>query len=368
MLASVRMMVRTSLVALLGAALMFPAAAGAESALSTDDNDIPGATALSAPLVVGSLDAINDGDVYTVELKAGERFTAQLTGTGGTEFDLFLYDKAAVSVNDTDAPVVAETFDWYYPRFLSDSSDDTFGFVAPEDGTYFLEVYSTGGTGLYWLKWAAGAAPSVGISSSGRITYGSKKTFTGSVVGTDGTALSAQALELYALSYGGDDYKRVGTTTTAEDGTYSFSVKPTVHSYYKVVALSSAAGHSFAQSSERQVKVRIKLSKPKAPTSVYKGRYFKVYGYMIPKHKSGNHTVYIKAYHKEKQSNGTYKYVYRKAFRMTNYNSSKYPTMTKYHRKTIKLPYKGTWRLIAKAPDDGKHTTSLSAYTYLKVR
>jgi hypothetical protein len=281
-----------------------------------------------------------------------------------------LYAPETVSVHANDAPVVADTLDVYYPRVLSDYDTFGFGYVAPKSGVYFAEVYTYSGTGAYNLEWAIGAKPTVNISPSRTITYGKPTKVSGTVLGTGGAGLEGQRVELYARSYltNESEYKRVALTSTKAGGTYFFEVAPKFKTFYRVVALPAIPGYSYGQSAERTVKVRSLLTRPYAPTSVARGRTFTTYGYMKPKHSSGHHTVYVYKYRWEKKRNGAYGYVYKSRTRTTNYNSSKtYPTKTKYMVKTT-LPSRGTWRLVAKALDDGKHATTVSAPTKIRVR
>ncbi|PKQ15144.1 MAG: hypothetical protein CVT67_10810 [Actinobacteria bacterium HGW-Actinobacteria-7] len=376
---SARMMTRIALVALLATALTMPATAGAQGLLAggataasvPSDDDISGAVPLPSSPVAGSLDYApndgvnyNDGDVFSVYLEKGQTLTARLMGPAAAQFVLALYSPDATTVNDPDAPVVAETVDMFYPSFLSASDTGDFGFVAPDDGTYFLEVYTYYGTGAYTLDWAVGAKPSVSISPSHYIRYGQSTKFTGSVLSTDGAGLAGQPVELYAWSYLTDDYKKVASTETTTGGAYSFTIKPTGWTFYKTIALVNQPGLSFVQSVEKQIKVRIVLTRPAAPKSVYLNRKFKISGYMNPRHLAGNHTVYVYAY--RRLSNGSYKYV--KKFRTTNGDSLAHPTYSRYSTSAATLPYRGTWKLIAKALDDGKHAYSYSTTTYLKVR
>lgn len=379
------MTVRLVLVALFAAALTVPSAAGAQSdvfgidAASLVGNDVSSAVQLPPSPVNSTLDYApndtsggvpNDGDVYTVYLAQGQTFSAKLMGAVGSDFVFTLYAPWTTSVHASDAPVVADTLDVNYPRVLSDFNTFDFGYVAPQSGVYFAEVYTYSGTGAYNLEWAIGSKPTVTVSPSHTITYGKPTKVSGTVLGTDGAGLEGQRVELYARSYltNESEYQRVAFASTTAGGAYYFWVAPTSKTFYKVVALPAIAGYSYGQSAERTVKVRSLLTRPYAPTSVARGRTFTTYGYMKPKHNSGNHTVYVYKYRWEKRGNGTYGYVYKSRTRTTNYNNSRvYPTKTKYLVKTT-LPSRGTWRLVAKALDDGKHATTVSAPTKIRVR
>jgi subtilisin family serine protease len=115
---------------------------------SSLDNDVPG-TPLNSESVDGTLDAANDtDDVYAVQLDAGETIKATLTGETGTDFDLYLFDQYANTVNNSgDMLAYSEN---------ANSSDESFEFTVRESGTYYIDVYAYAGSGGYTLNISAG--------------------------------------------------------------------------------------------------------------------------------------------------------------------------------------------------------------------
>jgi subtilisin family serine protease len=112
------------------------------------DNDIPG-VAFPGTSKSETLNSTSDkDDVYSIKLLKGEKVTVTLTGATGTDFDLYLYNSSATTVNSS-AGIVA------YSEKASTSSE-TFTYVAQADGTYYLDVYAYKGSGSYTVKAAFG--------------------------------------------------------------------------------------------------------------------------------------------------------------------------------------------------------------------
>jgi len=116
------------------------------------------------------------------------------------------------------------------------------------------------------------------------------------------------------------------------------------------------------------VNIYVSLGKPKptvgtpiAPSSMRKGRYYTVYGYLKPRHTSGTYPVRIYKYKKTSSGWKSYGYVAAKA----SYYSS---TTTKYS-KSVSLPSTGKWRVRAFAPTDSLHAEAWSSgYDYITVK
>jgi Tol biopolymer transport system component len=100
---------------------------------------------------------------------------------------------------------------------------------------------------------------------------------------------------------------------------------------------------------------------PIAPAKMYRWKSYNVYGYLKPRHTAGSYPVRI--YKWKRTTSGKWKsYGYVKA------RASNYSTYTKYAR-SVRLPYKGTWRLRAYAPADAAHPAAWSTgYDYVTVR
>jgi hypothetical protein len=113
------------------------------------DNDIPGVP-FTGTSKSGTLNATSDkDDVYSMNLLKGEKVTVTLTGATGTDFDIYLYNSSATTVNSS-AGIVA-----YSEK--AGTSSETFTYVAKEDGTHYLDVYAYSGSGSYTASVSFGA-------------------------------------------------------------------------------------------------------------------------------------------------------------------------------------------------------------------
>ncbi|MDZ4178341.1 MAG: cell wall-binding repeat-containing protein [Coriobacteriia bacterium] len=111
--------------------------------LVVNDDDIPGVPIPASP-VTGSLDKILDErDVFSIPLRAGQILTASITGPAATDFDMELYSPSAISVF-SDVGVVSASGTTY---------PDSFTFTVQNSGTYYLELRSFSGNGAYTLTY-----------------------------------------------------------------------------------------------------------------------------------------------------------------------------------------------------------------------
>jgi subtilisin family serine protease len=114
----------------------------AGAAVVTDvDGEIPGVK-LNGTSVTSTLNATSDkDDVYSITLLKGEKVSVSLTGAKGTDFDIYLYNSSAKTVNSSSGMVAFSE--------KAGTSTESFSFVAPSDGTYYLDVYAYKGSGSY---------------------------------------------------------------------------------------------------------------------------------------------------------------------------------------------------------------------------
>lgn len=96
------------------------------------------------------------------------------------------------------------------------------------------------------------------------------------------------------------------------------------------------------------------------------GRTYTVWGYIQPKHTTGSAQIKVKAYKRIRQSNGTYRYVWKKTFR-TKISNPSGSAFSKY-KGYVKLPSRGRWRLRAYHAKDSVNAKSYSAYRYVTVK
>jgi hypothetical protein len=114
---------------------------------------------------------------------------------------------------------------------------------------------------------------------------------------------------------------------------------------------------SEAVTSSRRTKAS--LTRPTLSSStIYRGRTYRATGTLKPRHTAGTRPVRVYAYRYVKG-----KYRYYKSFSAKASNLSSY---TKY-TASVKLPYRGKWRLRA-VHTDTQHLKSLSSYRYVTVR
>ncbi|MDR4949953.1 S8 family serine peptidase [Neobacillus cucumis] len=127
------------------------------------DSDIPGIP-FTGTSVTTTANATNDkDDVYSMDLLKGERVTVTLSGATGTDFDIYLYNNTATTVNSS-AGIVA------YSEKASTSSE-TFTYTAPSDGTYYLDVSAFSGSGSYTATVKRGATAATYENTAKEIGY-----------------------------------------------------------------------------------------------------------------------------------------------------------------------------------------------------
>lgn len=102
------------------------------------------------------------------------------------------------------------------------------------------------------------------------------------------------------------------------------------------------------------------VSAPVAPSTMYRGRHYTIYGYVAPKHTIGTYLVTLKFY--KRNSAGVYVYHHSVSARRYSYSSSK----TKYKADTS-LPHSGRWRVRA-YHSCSEHAGSYSGYDYITVK
>lgn len=206
-------------------------------------------------------------------------------------------------------------------------------------------------------------APSVSNYRSARLS--------GRVRDSAGKALYNKPVRL-EYSYDKKKWRIIGlvyTNKIGKDGRpyYAHYAKPTKRIYYRARFMgdSSYAGKT---STTKQVLPRVYFSSaPRFSTYTHTyGKTYKVWGYLKPKHASGSTEFKVLAYRKEKQSDGSYKYVYRKSYstKISNPSGSSYSKYTGY----VKLPSKGKWRLRVRHIADSSNAKSYTSYRYVTAK
>ncbi|MDR0138838.1 S8 family serine peptidase [Metabacillus idriensis] len=139
------------------------------------DDDLPGVP-WEGSSISQSLDSETDlNDVYRIDLVKGQRITAKLTGGTYRDFDLYLFDPNTQTVN-TSENIVA-----YSEK--TGTTVDSFSYVVPYTGTYYVNTYAYKGAGSYKLEISAsGAAPGNYQDNNAMLLYdGSWKSYSSSL-------------------------------------------------------------------------------------------------------------------------------------------------------------------------------------------
>lgn len=152
----------------------------------------------------------------------------------------------------------------------------------------------------------------------------------------------------------------IASVTTTGTGTFSLSRVPRSKAYYRAVFAGEGLHYDACESDVRYALPRAWVGTPVAPSVMYANRSATVYGYLKPRHTAGTYPVRIYKYRYVSGKWKNYGYVKAKA--------RNYSTYTKY-AASVKLPYRGRWRLRAYHPADAGHAASWSAkYDYVTVK
>lgn len=301
----------------------------------------------------------DEDDVYAVDLKAGQAFTARISARAPAVVGLLLYRPGVTSLEQDDFVVAGWQVDRYPSHLVTGRG---YRFVATEAGTYHLRVLEMGGFGRYTIEWAKGAAPALTISKSVTIPPGGSTRIRGVLSSPDGSELAGERVELWSAPYPSRyATTKVASTFTGAGGVYSFKVKPSRRTRYAATSMGTLAGYSMARTPGATIVPKVALGLPSvADGTKRRNRAFSVWGSFKPRHTSGAKTVRIRCYHQ--RGDGTY--VLRRTVRAVNSNHSTY---TRY-KVRVSLPYRGRWKLYAFAPEDGLHAATLSTARTVTVR
>lgn len=204
---------------------------------------------------------------------------------------------------------------------------------------------------------AIGAPPVITIPPNTTIRYGAPANVWGMLTSADGTDLTGRSVSLYQSSTG-STWVKVAYVPTVASGLYSFTVRPTSRTYYQTRFLGDSE-YPEALSPTMTVGVRAYVSTPVASVYMRAGVSSAVHGYLKPKHTSGSYPVRIYKYRNVAGKWRSYGYVKARAFAYGSY--------TKYVA-SVRLPYKGRWRLRAYHADAGHVASWSSGYDYVTVR
>jgi len=194
--------------------------------------------------------------------------------------------------------------------------------------------------------------------STASLAYGSAFALGGTLKSGEGLAGQRVILQSGASAASIRDTSYVVTTGT--EGAFSFSVKPSSRTYYRVRFAGSAGYAASAPSAAVYALPRANVGTPIAPSRMSQARSYSVYGSLKPRNTSGSYPVRIYKYRKVSGHWKSYGYVKARA--------SRYSSYTKYSA-TVKLTATGSWRLRAYSPADSAHAATWSSgYDYVSVR
>jgi len=343
------------------------AVSGVVTAVGAGDDNIPGVPLPASP-VAGALDDHTDfDDVYAVPLKFNQKLDVSMTGKAGSQFDLWLWSPSSKSIL-VDSPASRVVQSSQDPA----SSTEQFWYPARSTGTYYLHVFNpldsaASSTGTYNLTYRVTTlpAPALDVKAPSVIGWGQSA----SIVGTatlNGAPIAGARVLVQSMAAGTTSWKDLNfdsgayapKTTTSSSGAFTFSVKPTKKTQYRVVVW-PAENRGWRFGSPLTITPRIKLGSPHVPSSAKRGAKFTAYGYLAPRHLSGAKTVTLTF-----QKGST---VVRVKAVNSNHSSAKWGTATKYKAR-VSLPKRGTWKVVASASGDSLHAATSSGVRYITVK
>lgn len=323
--------------------------------LQPDDN-IPGVQLTASP-VAGGVDSETDSnDVFWVDLTPGVETTITLSGAAGTDFDLYLFGPGSTSL-EVDTPI---------EKSVSDASDEQIVPTVTVPGRYYIDVRAYSGAGAYQLDWEHGprtvVVPPPSVSS---VTLSASTTSPRYLETVRLTARSTDAVSAVSLS-GPVRFEYLSGATwvplasaTAVAGVAATTVRLKTATAYRALFLGTSTHHT-AMSASLTVRPGVRLGTVVAPRAASRSKYFKVYGSLRPRHMPGTYPVRVYRWRYVSGRWKSYGYVLAKA--------SDYSSYSRYKR-SIRLPYKGRWKLRAYAPRDAGHSATWSPrYDYISIR
>lgn len=216
--------------------------------------------------------------------------------------------------------------------------------------------------GVFGVAVPDGPADATITTTSPSVTlakYGAAYNVTGALTsGSDGVPGKTVVLQRSSSESGPFTTTSV-TAVTAADGSFSLPCKPAIKTWYRP-RFAGDADYEAATGGIISVLPRAYVGNPIAPTVMYAYTAKAVYGYLKPRHTAGTYPVRIYKYRYVSGKWKSYGYVKAKA---TNYSS-----YTKYSG-SVKLAYRGRWRLRAYNLADAGHEANWSSgYDYVTVK
>lgn len=343
------------------------------------DESAPG-VALPASPTTGTLDADADSsDLFQVPLSYNMRYSFGLTGDPGTDFDMWLIPPNPAT------PLSLLDYSWG-----SDTSTESISYVSPySSGMGYLRVLTWNTSGSYTLAHEATRVPAPILTASGpsSVAWGATGTITGRATYTDasGTVQPDTGARVLVQRYSGgtwvpvnlDTIKGLPKTVVGSTGSFSVTVKPSVITKYRIRVLPNKrvsdpyetgtrmygrdSGSTVGWSGYRYVTFgpRVKLSRPIAPDSARRYTSFTIKGYLYPRHAAGVRTVKLTL------TRGTKTIVLTP--KNENYYSATRGRCTRYVT-SVKLPTRGTWKIVASTAASSKYAATKSTAEYITIK
>ena len=210
------------------------------------------------------------------------------------------------------------------------------------------------GLGTVWVFEPATLSTTARLTTASTVVtaYGSKARITASLVDASGTALPGFRVDLYRWT--GSSWARQDAMTgvSGAPGTYACDVSPYAGAKTTFRVVLASNGLYSATPATTIALPKTWVGTPVAPSVAYSTRYFTVAGFLKPRHAAGSDPVRIYRWRYENRVWKSYGYVLARAWDYSSY--------TKYAR-SVRLPYKGWWRLRSYVPADSLHAAAWSS-------
>jgi hypothetical protein len=197
------------------------------------------------------------------------------------------------------------------------------------------------------------------MTSKPALDYGNSVYIDGSLLWS-GWGMPSRTVYLQSASPGGTFTDTGAHAHTGSDGQFEFIAWPTKKTLYRIRFAGAVPYKASFSDGTFYVWPKAWVRTPIAPSTMSHSRYYTVYGHLKQRHTAGTYPVRI---YKYRLVGGVWKSYGYESARVTNYSS-----YSKYSH-SIKLPYKGRWRLRAYAPEDASHAATWSSgYDYVTVK
>ena len=237
-------------------------------------------------------------------------------------------------------------------------------------GSRFVCVATPDSSGVGDIMLGTIKAPTATLGGSSEVNYGVKPVLTGRLA-ENGEALGTKSLDVLKSTNTGFTWTKVGTTTTKDDGSFSYTLPVSyTTAYYRVryngdtdgFGMSTYLSRFSALSNLRIVAVRASLGRPAGyPRTGRKSKSYSVYGSLKPRQTAtaaDAGVVVIKCYQRKSG-----KWKYRKTVKAKVYD---YDSYSRY-KGSVKLPYAGRWRMRAYFIGSSTNAAKYSSWKYVRA-